>query len=162
MPRHGPALTRRTLLGTGALFALGTMSPARSEPLPEVSVNKDPNCGCCTAWADHLRAVGFPVKVAERPDMRAVKSRLGVPEELASCHTAEVAGYVLEGHVPASAVTRLLKEKPQGKGLAVPGMPIGSPGMEGGAPETYGVMLFGAEPPRIFAIYRGSEALRNL
>ena len=144
------------------LCALGLIFPANAQSLPEVTVSKDPNCGCCTAWVDHLRGAGFPVKVAERPDMKAVKSRLGVPGDLASCHTAEVAGYVLEGHVPASAVVRLLKERPPARGLAVPGMPIGSPGMEGGAPETYKVMLFGADPARIFAIYRGGEALRNL
>ena len=162
MSEHGLAPTRRSLLGTVALCALGSAFPANAQSLPEVVVNKDPNCGCCTAWADHLRAAGFPVKLADRTDMRAVKSRLGVPDDLASCHTAEVAGYVLEGHVPAPAVIRLLKEKPEGKGLAVPGMPIGSPGMEGGEPETYEVMLFGSQPPRVFAIYRGSEALRNL
>jgi hypothetical protein len=162
MSGHGLTLTRRSFLGTGALCALGLAFPANAQSLPEVVVSKDPNCGCCTAWADHLRAAGFPVKVNDRPDMRAVKSRLGVPADLASCHTAEVAGYALEGHVPAPAVIRLLKEKPEGRGLAVPGMPIGSPGMEGGEPETYEVMLFGSQPARTFAIYRGSEALRNL
>ena len=156
------AITRRSILGAAALLSLGLIVPARAQSLPEVTVSKDPNCGCCTAWADHLRAAGFPVKVAEDADMRAVKSRLGVPNDLASCHTAEVAGYVLEGHVPASAVVRLLREKPQAKGLAVPGMPIGSPGMEGGEPETYQVMLFGSQSPRVFAIYRGSDVLRNL
>ena len=161
MSGHSFELTRRSLLGTGMLCALGLIFPANAQSLPEITVNKDPNCGCCTAWADHLRGAGFPVKVAERSDMRAVKSRLGVPDDLASCHTAEVDGYVLEGHVPASAVLRLLKERPRARGLAVPGMPIGSPGMEGGEPETYEVMLFGAEPARIFAIYRGGEALRN-
>jgi hypothetical protein len=155
-------LTRRSLLGTGMLCTLGLIFPANAQALPEIAVSKDPNCGCCTAWADHLRGAGFPVKVADRSDMRAVKVRLGVPNDLASCHTAEVAGYVLEGHVPASAVIRLLREKPEARGLAVPGMPIGSPGMEGGEHETYEVMLFGSQTPRPFAIYRGSEALRNL
>jgi hypothetical protein len=159
---HSLALTRRSVLEAAALLSLGLIVPARAQSFPEVTVSKDPNCGCCTAWAEHLRGAGFPVKVADRPDMRAVKARLGVPVELASCHTAEVSGYVLEGHVPASAVLRLLKEKPEAKGLAVPGMPIGSPGMEGGEPETYDVMLFGSQPPRVFAIYRGGEALRNL
>jgi hypothetical protein len=155
-------LSRRSLLGTGMLCALGLVFPVNAQSLSEVTVNKDPNCGCCAAWADHLRAAGFPVKVAERSDMRAVKARLGVPDDLASCHTAEVAGYVLEGHVPASAVIRLLREKPQGKGLAVPGMPTGAPGMEGGAPETYEVMLFGGQAPLPFATYRGGDLLRNL
>jgi hypothetical protein len=163
MSEHRFALTRRSLLGTGALLSLGLSFPAKARPLPEVAVSKDPNCGCCTAWADHLRVAGFPVQIAERADMRAVKSRLGVPDSLASCHTAEVAGYVLEGHVPASAVVRLLRERPRAKGLAVPGMPMGSPGMEGGGePETYEVTLFGSQPDRVFAIYRGSVALRDL
>ena len=162
MSEHSLAFTRRSILGAGMVFSVGLIVPAHAQSLPEVTVSKDPNCGCCTAWADHLRAAGFPVKVADRPDMRAVKARLGVPVDLASCHTAEVSSYVLEGHVPASAVLRLLKEKPEAKGLAVPGMPIGSPGMEGGEPETYQVMLFGSQAPRVFAIYRGSEVLRNL
>lgn len=162
MAAQGSALTRRSLLGTGVLCAAGLIFPANAQPLPEVTVNKDPNCGCCTGWADHLRGAGFPVKLADRPDMQAVKTRLGVPDDLAACHTAEVAGYVLEGHVPASAVLRLLKEKPDGKGLAVPGMPIGSPGMEGGEPDTYDVMLFGAQAPRVFATYRGGDLVRNL
>ena len=79
--------------------------------------------------------------------MQAVKTRLGVPEKLASCHTAEIAGYVIEGHVPAHAINRLLAEKPTARGLAVPGMPIGSPGMEGGRPEVYEVILFGQDHP---------------
>lgn len=162
MSESSLVVTRRSILGAGVVLALGLIPPADARPLPEVAVSKDSNCGCCTAWAEHLRAAGFPVKIAERPDMTALKARLGVPDALISCHTAEVAGYVLEGHVPASAVLRLLKERPQAKGLAVPGMPMGSPGMEGGAPETYEVMLFGAEPARPFAIYRGGEVLRNL
>ena len=160
MSEHSLAFTRRSILGAGMVFSVGLIVPARAQSLPEVTVSKDPNCGCCTAWADHLRAAGFPVKVAESADMRAVKSRLGVPHELASCHTAEVASYVLEGHVPASAVVRLLREKPQAKGLAVPGMPIGSPGMEGGEPETYNVILFGQNGEKTFAQFRGGDELR--
>ena len=87
--------------------------------------------------------------------MQAVKTRLGVPPALASCHTAEISGYVIEGHVPAHAIKRLIMEKASGRGLAVPGMPIGSPGMEGGAPEPYDVILFGPEPSRTFGRYEG-------
>jgi hypothetical protein len=162
MSEFSLVLTRRSVLGAGIMLSLGLAAPAKAQSLPEIAVSKDPSCGCCAAWADHLRAAGFPVKVTPQPDMDAVKARLGVPGALASCHTAEVAGYVLEGHVPASAVLRLLKERPQAKGLAVPGMPIGSPGMEGGPPDTYEVMLFGEHPARPFAIYRGSDVLRNL
>jgi hypothetical protein len=113
------------------------MLPAQAVDRPKVLVSKDPSCGCCGAWAEHLRRAGFPVEVIETTNVNAVKRRLGVPADLTSCHTAEVQGYVIEGHVPASAVLRLLEEKPQATGLAVPGMPIGSPGMEQGPPSAY-------------------------
>jgi hypothetical protein len=106
----------------------------------------------------HLREAGFTVTVAEAP-VNPLKIRLGVPRELASCHTAQVGGYVVEGHVPAGAIKRLLVEKPKGKGLAVPGMPAGSPGMEidGVEPDTYDVVLFGSEVRSVFARYRGAD-----
>ena len=103
---------------------------ANSETLPEVVMHKDPNCGCCGAWAQHLEANGFRVKTIPERDMEAVKRRLAVPKPLTSCHTAQVGGYVIEGHVPAGDIKRLLQEKPKVLGLAVPGMPLGSPGME--------------------------------
>jgi hypothetical protein len=154
-------LSRRTLLAAGALAGLGLLSPAMAETRPPINVHKDPNCGCCGAWVDHLRAAGFTVTVDETSAMHGIKQRLGVPHNLASCHTAEIAGYVVEGHVPATAILRLLEEKPAGLGLAVPGMPIGSPGMEveGSPPETYEVVLFGAGADRIFARYRGSAPI---
>jgi hypothetical protein len=129
------------------------------EPLPKVAVSKDPNCGCCNGWVDHLRQAGFPVAVTNTADLSSLKGRLGVPENLASCHTAEVSGYVIEGHVPADAIKRLLREKPQAVGLAVPGMPIGSPGMEGGTPEEYEVVLFGKDGRGVFGRYREAKAL---
>src|SRR5688500_11120664 len=92
--------------------------------LPKVVVNRDPSCGCCGAWVEHLRTVGVTAEVVESSDMNRVKRRLGVPQALAACHTAEVWGYVIEGHVPAAAITRLLADKPRAKGLAVPGMPV--------------------------------------
>jgi hypothetical protein len=95
----------------------------------------------------------------EERDLDAVKQRLGVPADLTSCHTAEVQGYVIEGHVPSGAVRRLLAERLPAVGLAVPGMPAGSPGMEGGAPETYEVVLFGAQGRRVFARYLGDREL---
>lgn len=95
-----------------------------------VVVYKSPTCGCCADWVDHLEAEGFVVDVHDRDDMNAVKSLLGVPRQLASCHTATVGDYVIEGHVAASEIKRLLEAQPDALGLAVPGMPIGSPGME--------------------------------
>jgi hypothetical protein len=129
--------------------------------LPEVVVTKDPNCGCCGAWVDHMRAAGFSVNVFTTPQVNRVKARLGVPDDLASCHTAEVGGYVVEGHVPAEAVKRLLAQKPKARGLAVPGMPVGSPGMEvpGADPDTYEVVLFGQSGRSIFSRYQGTRLL---
>jgi hypothetical protein len=135
-------------------------APQRAaEGLPKVVVTKDPSCGCCSGWVEHLRQAGFPVAVVETSDLSRVKVRIGVPQALAACHTGEVAGYVIEGHVPAGAIKRLLAERPQAKGLAVPGMPIGSPGMEvaGAAPQTYEVTLFGPVGQRTFARYRGVQ-----
>jgi hypothetical protein len=160
MMSHTLALTRRSLLaGVGGLLFAGPLKAAGE--LPEVAVTKDPNCGCCGAWVTHLKEAGFPVQVTEATDLNRVKVRLGVPQALAACHTAEVGGYVIEGHVPAAAIKRLLAEKPRARGLAVPGMPVGSPGMEveGAAPETYDVILFGPGGQRPFARCRsGREA----
>jgi hypothetical protein len=140
---------------SGALAAPGTIA----QSLPPIKVSRDPSCGCCGAWVDHVRAAGFPVEVIESSEVNRLKVRLGVPQSLASCHTAEVGSYVIEGHVPADAIRRLLSEKPQAKGLAVPGMPVGSPGMEveGADPETYEVVLFGTAGQRTFARYRGVQ-----
>ena len=98
--------------------------------LPTVVVTKSPTCGCCGKWIEHLRAAGFPVEVHDTHALHAFKERLGVPPSKRSCHTAEVAGYVVEGHVPAGDVKRLLAERPEARGLVLPGMPMGSPGME--------------------------------
>lgn len=122
--------------------------------LPLVVVNKSPTCGCCAKWIDHLRAAGFPVEVHETHAMHAVKDRLGIPDAKRSCHTAEVAGYVVEGHVPAADVKRLLAERPDALGLVLPGMPMGSPGMEmpDGRVMPYTVELLGADgDTRVFA-----------
>lgn len=125
-----------------ALLALTALA-AGAEPLPEVVMYKDPNCGCCGAWAERLEAEGFRVKTIPSADMEAVKKRFAVPQRLTSCHTAKVGGYVIEGHVPASAIRRLLREKPAVAGLAVPGMPAGSPGMEvPGRKDAYDVVTF--------------------
>ncbi len=126
----------------GGLTLAATAIPAQQRTLVEVW--KDPNCGCCADWVKHLEAQGFAVKVNDTGNT-AARKRLGIPEKLGSCHTALVEGYALEGHVPASDIRRLLKEKPQAVGLAVPGMPIGSPGMDGpaygGRVDPYEVLL---------------------
>ena len=115
--------------------------------LPTVTVYKSPTCGCCSGWADQMRRAGFPVEVHEMSDLSGLKADAGVPPRLQSCHTATVGDYVLEGHVPADLVKKMLEEKPEIAGLAVPGMPRGSPGMEmpNGAKDAYDVVAFTAE-----------------
>lgn len=109
----------------------------------EITVFRSPNCGCCGLWMEHLEAAGFQVNDNVTENLEVVKQQYDIPENLATCHTASVAGYVIEGHVPAEDIQRLLAEKPAVAGLAVPGMPIGSPGMEsGGYVEPYTVFSF--------------------
>jgi hypothetical protein len=125
--------------------------------LPVITVYKSPTCGCCVAWEEHLEAHGLRVKSVNRTDMQAVKQQQGLPRMLASCHTAVADGYVIEGHVPAKDVVRLLSERPEGvDGLAVPGMPIGSPGMERGDElDPYNVLAFSEDGRTgVFASYR--------
>jgi len=117
------------------------------EPAPGgevIQVYKSPTCGCCGAWIEHLRDNGFTVEVIDEPNMTVVKSELGLPRDMASCHTARIAGYLVEGHVPASDIRRMLAERPEVAGLAVPGMPVGSPGMEveGRPADAYDVLAF--------------------
>lgn len=124
------------------LFAAVALLACTDSGDTKLTVYKTPTCGCCGKWVDHLREAGFAVATVDLPDLTAVKAKNGVPPELASCHTAVVDGYVVEGHVPAADVLRLLDERPAVAGLAVPGMPIGSPGMEGSRPERYTVYAF--------------------
>ena len=115
---------------------------------PEIVVYKTRTCGCCSAWIDHMKASGFRVTAVDvdaAGDLMQLKAREGISANLASCHTALVDGYVIEGHVPADLVQRLLAERPQVRGLAVPGMPMGSPGMEGPRKEAYDVLTFDGE-----------------
>lgn len=121
------------------------LPPKAAAGAPLVTVYKSPHCQCCTAWVRHLQEAGFAVKTEHPSDLAAVRTRLGVPDEYAACHTAEVEGYVIEGHVPAADIRRLLTERPAARGLAVPAMPIGSPGMEGPNPEDYRVHLLQAD-----------------
>ena len=140
--------SRIALLGGAAAFAvlrvLGRDAGASQARLPDVTVYKSPTCGCCTEWVAHLRRHGFRVKTEDVADLQPVKARHGVPAELQSCHTALVAGYVVEGHVPADLVERLLRARPKVVGVAVPGMPVGSPGMEvpGRPADSYQVLTF--------------------
>lgn len=121
---------------------LPSSAPAHSEA--EVIVYKDPQCGCCEKWVEHLRQNGFRVTTHNDLHVDKIKSAQGVPRELGACHTAIVQGYIVEGHVPADTVRRLLRERPAIKGIAVAGMPIGSPGMEGPNPQPYNVISFDA------------------
>ena len=121
--------TRRPAL---FLFAAAAAFISTAANAAQLTVHKSPYCGCCAKWIEHVEKHGFTVKVIDREDMAAVKKRLGVPDELASCHTTQVAGYFVEGHVPAADIKRLLAQKPKAVGIAVPGMPAGSPGMDAG------------------------------
>lgn len=140
-------MERRTLIGAvlvaGATAGLGTVGVmamrhranretkvAANAEIPLIQVHKSPTCGCCKVWVEHLQKNGFKVVVFEEDNLEPVKTRLGVPAAKGSCHTGEVEGYLVEGHVPASDIHRLLAERPNAKGLVLPGMPIGSPGME--------------------------------
>jgi hypothetical protein len=118
--------------------------PESGEPadLESITVYKSPTCGCCSKWVRHLQDNGFEVEAINRKDMNSVKSEAGIPRQLASCHTAIIGGYVIEGHVPAVDIKRLLKERPDVAGLTVPGMPMGSPGMEGPRQDKYEVLTF--------------------
>ena len=136
-------MKRRTFLSAVAGLSAVASVPARAATAwPAVDVFKSPTCGCCGAWVEHLKASGFDVRVTEVDDTAAARKRLGMPDAFGSCHTATVGGYVLEGHVPAAEVKRLLGANPKAIGLAVPGMPVGSPGMEvGSRRDPYDVLL---------------------
>ncbi|QBX37863.1 DUF411 domain-containing protein [Brevundimonas sp. S30B] len=123
-------LTRRLWLAGAAALVLPVSACAQSRDTRTMQVFKTPTCGCCDGWVRHMQAAGFVAEITELPALRSVRSSRGVPEALASCHTAVIGGYAIEGHVPAADVQRLLRERPRAVGLAVPAMPLGSPGME--------------------------------
>ena len=139
-----PRTTRRALLRGMVALGLASNAIAAKPQRLTLQVWKDPNCGCCKDWILHLEKNGFATTVIDQGN-NAVRAQLGMPQKFASCHTAVVEGYVIEGHVPAADIQRLLKDKPQALGLAVPGMPIGSPGMDGpdygGRRDAYQVLL---------------------
>ena len=133
---------RKTLLGTLAFAAMFVGTAAHAATL---TVYKAPSCGCCAKWIEHVEKHGFTVTTVPTDDMMAVKKRLGVPDEVMSCHTTKVGNYVVEGHVPAADIKRLLAQKPKARGIAVAGMPMGSPGMDfGGQRQPYATMLIGS------------------
>ena len=145
------------LLVGGVALALGFRNTA---PEPDagaaagtaIHVYKTETCGCCALWVEHMRAAGFEVTVEDVLDIGEIKRRHGVPLELSSCHTALAGGYVLEGHIPAEVVASFLEAAPEVKGITVPGMPIGSPGMEGPNPRPYAVVAFDGKGNR--TVYR--------
>lgn len=124
-----PAPVDTALAMAASPTAASSRKAAQTTP-PRITVHRDAYCGCCHLWIEHLRQQGFDVDDRIEPDMSPVKQRLGIRPDHASCHTAEVGGYVVEGHVPASDIRRLLREEPSIHGLVLPGMPLGSPGME--------------------------------
>ncbi len=128
----------------GLLGLVAWMPTVRSDPI-EVTVYKSPSCGCCAKWVDHLKANGFKVTVKDMDDLSQVKAEAGITKALASCHTALVRGYVVEGHVPADVIQRMLKEHPKIRGVAAPGMPAGSPGMEGPRKDRSEILSFDAQ-----------------
>ncbi len=146
----------------GLPFALIACAQAASASV--IDVVKNPNCGCCVEWVERMREAGFVVQVRDVEDTSPYAQEVGVPGQLRSCHTATVDGYAIEGHVPAADIKRLLEEKPSARGLAVPGMPIGSPGMEmGGRSDRYHVVLISDDGNHtIYATHGGSvEAHRH-
>ena len=132
---------KNVFIGIISLILLAISSPSQQSS-PLVTVFKTPTCGCCSKWVEHLKANGFTVKVQEVNDTSAYEKQYRVPRSMVSCHTAVVNGYTIEGHVPAAEIKRLLNERPKAIGLAVPGMPVGSPGMEAARSEAYSVFVF--------------------
>jgi hypothetical protein len=133
-----------------------SMGETKAPPPVAITVYKTPQCGCCRTWVDHLRKNGFEVTTHDVDDISAIKTKLGVPSDLGSCHTAVAGSYVIEGHVPAADIQKLLATKPKVAGVAVPGMPVGSPGMEvpGRKADKYDVIAFAKDGKRsVFAAH---------
>lgn len=150
-------IDRRTFTTALAVGLLAAPAIARAgQAQVRARVFRAPDCGCCGAWVAHLEDDGFVVEVVMTEDMQAVKDRHGVPSRLRSCHTALIGSYVIEGHVPAADIRTLLDRRPQAGGLAVPGMPLGSPGMEMGAQrDPYDVILWTGSGTQVFSSHRG-------
>ena len=133
-------IVSRTALAVSLCIPLAAMAAA-----PVIDVFKSASCGCCAGWVEHLKANGFKTRVKNVDNPSDYRERGGIPNELGSCHTGMIQGYAIEGHVPAADIKRLLAQKPKAKGLAVPGMPLGSPGMEGPRKDPYDVLLVHAD-----------------
>ena len=131
-----------TVLVVATVGGVGGLAMAARAPGPEVVVYKSASCGCCKKWVEHVQAAGFRVTVHDTTNLAGVAERYGVPHKLSACHTAVVDSYVVEGHVPADVIQRLLKERPGIAGVAVAGMPAGSPGMESDTPAKYYILTF--------------------
>jgi hypothetical protein len=146
-------MKRRHLIAALGAFALAPFAFAQAPAAIEATLYKNPNCGCCDEHANYLRGHGYAVKVVESHDLDGVKRRHGVPEALYGCHTIEIGGYVVEGHVPAGTIARLLRERPAIRGISLPGMPAGSPGMTGREREPFRIYAIesGATEPRLYA-----------
>jgi hypothetical protein len=145
-------MRRRTFLGVAVAATIVATKVTAAGPF--IEVYKSPTCGCCGKWVEHLRTSGFTVNAHNISDIDAFRARAGVPAALASCHTALVDGYVVEGHVPAADVRRLIDERPKALGLAVPGMPQGAPGMDAPHASGYAVLLFQADgTTRVYRAY---------
>jgi hypothetical protein len=146
---------RYFLTSLTAAAAAQSLPVVAKQALPQVQVFQDPNCGCCGVWVEHMKDAGFSVTVTEVDDTSVARRKYGLPDRFGSCHTAVVGGYVVEGHVPANDVKKLLAIKPVAVGLAVPGMPVGSPGMEmGSRKDPYQVLLVAKDGrERVFSNY---------
>ena len=138
-----PTLSRRLLIGSAAAFVLAGSARGQARGSRQLAVYKSPTCGCCEGWVAHMRQAGFTVAVHVVEDPGTIRRARGLPDALAPCHTGVIGGYAIEGHVPAADVARLLDERPEAVGLAVPGMPMGSPGMEapGGRKQPFDTLL---------------------
>jgi len=166
-----PIICAGTILATLSLAGCGVdspgdkapqgvaASPAESTALPTLIVHKSESCGCCVAWVDHMKRAGFNADVRNVDNMEPIKRSVGIPAEMGSCHTAQVGRYFVEGHVPAEDVKRLLTEHPDAKGLTVPRMPVGSPGMEipSGKVEPYDVLLVANDGTTSVYAHHGDE-----
>lgn len=159
MTTNGCVVARRRLLALAGGLAGTLMLPGHRVHAGATSIEvfKTPACGCCSLWVEHLESSGYRIVAQDMADLTQVKRLAGVPPALEACHTALVEGYTIEGHVPAAAIGRLLRERPAVRGLAVPGMPAGSPGMPASDPERYHVFAFGAGEPGIFATFVGTD-----
>lgn len=153
-PSQPVSFAQRVFWGSSLAAVVGVLGllATQQSVAADIVVYKSPTCGCCGKWVKHMEDAGFSVDVENRGDLTPTKAELGVPGRMQSCHTAKVGDYIVEGHVPADLVKRMLDEKPDIKGLAVPGMPMGSPGMEGPRKDPYNVIAIGNDgSARVYA-----------